>query len=96
VEELYGTWYQSGSFSLINVGNGFRCLRSLSFLFIIHKNVQRANQILSQQPPQGYHTETMDTEEQPTKNIRPADLQRSVQNKYDLKMLRPHLGKPVP
>jgi hypothetical protein len=32
VEELYGTWYQSGSFSLINVGNGFQCLRSFSFL----------------------------------------------------------------
>jgi len=39
---------------------------------IIHNNVQRANQILSQQPLQGHHTEAMDTEEQPTKNIRPA------------------------
>ena len=27
VEELYGTRYQSGSFSLINVGSAFRCLR---------------------------------------------------------------------
>ena len=27
VEELYGTWYQSGSFSLMNVGSGFHCLR---------------------------------------------------------------------
>jgi hypothetical protein len=34
VEELYGTRYQSGSFSLINVGSGFHCLRSFfSFLF---------------------------------------------------------------
>ena len=33
VEELYGTWYQSGSFSLINVGSGFHCLRSF-FLFL--------------------------------------------------------------
>jgi len=34
VEELYGTRYQSGSFSLINVGSGFHCLRSfLSFLY---------------------------------------------------------------
>jgi len=32
VEELYGTRYQSGSFSLINVGSGFHCLRSFSFL----------------------------------------------------------------
>jgi hypothetical protein len=31
VEELYGTRYQSGSFSLINVGSGFRCLRSVFF-----------------------------------------------------------------
>jgi hypothetical protein len=31
VEELYGTRYQSGSFSLINVGSGFHCLRSFSF-----------------------------------------------------------------
>jgi len=29
VEELYGTRYQSGSFSLINVGSGFHCLLSL-------------------------------------------------------------------
>jgi len=32
VEELYGTRYQSGSFSLINVGSGLHCLRSF-FLF---------------------------------------------------------------
>ena len=33
MEELYGTRYQSGSFSLINVGSGFYCLRSFfSFL----------------------------------------------------------------
>ena len=31
VEELYGTRYQSGSFSIINVGSGFHCLRRLSF-----------------------------------------------------------------
>jgi len=31
VEELYGTRYQSGSFSLINVGSGFHCLRSIFF-----------------------------------------------------------------
>ena len=34
VEEYYGTRYQSGSFSLINVGSGFYCLRSFfPFLF---------------------------------------------------------------
>ena len=32
VEELYGTRYQSGSFSLIYVGSGFYCLRSFFFL----------------------------------------------------------------
>jgi len=32
VEELYGAWYQSGSFSLINVGSGFHSLRSVVFL----------------------------------------------------------------
>ena len=31
VEELYGTRYQSGSFSLINVGSGFHCLRTFFF-----------------------------------------------------------------
>jgi len=30
LEEIYGTRYQSGSFSLINVGSGFHCLRSFS------------------------------------------------------------------
>ena len=34
VEELYGTRYQCGSFSLINVGSGFDCLRS-SFYFLL-------------------------------------------------------------
>ena len=33
VEELYDTRYQSGSFSLINVGGGFHCLRSFFFYF---------------------------------------------------------------
>ena len=32
VEELYSIWYQSGSFSLFDVGSGFHCLRSLSIL----------------------------------------------------------------
>jgi len=31
VEEFYSTQYQSGSFSLINVGSGFHCLRSFPF-----------------------------------------------------------------
>jgi hypothetical protein len=31
VEELHATWYQSGSFSLINVGSGF-LLPALIFL----------------------------------------------------------------
>ena len=35
VEELYGTRYQSGSFSLINVGSGFHCLRSFSFFLFL-------------------------------------------------------------
>ena len=30
-EQLYGTRYQSGSFSLINVGSGFHCLRNFFF-----------------------------------------------------------------
>ena len=33
VEELYGTRYQSGSFSIIDVGSGFHCLRG----FILEK-----------------------------------------------------------
>ena len=33
VEELYGTWYQSGSFSLFNVGSSFHFLRSIFFFF---------------------------------------------------------------
>ena len=33
VEELYGTRYQSGSFSLINVGSGLLCPRSFSTSF---------------------------------------------------------------
>ena len=34
VEKLYGTRYQSDSYSLINVGSGFHCLRNFSiFLF---------------------------------------------------------------
>ena len=31
VEELYGTWYQNDSFSLINVGSGLLCLRRFFF-----------------------------------------------------------------
>jgi len=35
--EAYSTQYQSGSFSLINVGSGFHCLRpSFSFFFSLH------------------------------------------------------------
>jgi hypothetical protein len=37
VEELYGTRYQSGSFSLTNVGSVFHCLRSF-FFFHLPKN----------------------------------------------------------
>jgi hypothetical protein len=33
VEELYGTRYQSGTFSLIYVGSGFHCLRSFFIFF---------------------------------------------------------------
>jgi len=33
VEEFYGTWYQSGSFPLVNMGSGFQCPRSSSFSF---------------------------------------------------------------
>jgi hypothetical protein len=36
VEELYGTRYQSGSFSLIDVGSGFHCLHSYYFHLHIH------------------------------------------------------------
>jgi len=39
VEELYGTRYQSGSFSLINVGSGCHCLRSFSFFFFSFHSV---------------------------------------------------------
>jgi hypothetical protein len=35
VEELYGTWYQSGSFFLIPVGSGFHCLRSFFLSFLL-------------------------------------------------------------
>jgi len=39
VEELYGTRYQSGSFSLINVGSGFHCLRSFFSFFCTWQHV---------------------------------------------------------
>ena len=35
VEELYGTRYQSGSFSLTNVGSVFHCLRSFFFFLFM-------------------------------------------------------------
>jgi len=40
VEKLYGTQYQSGSFSLIDVGSAFHCLRSFSFFsfLFVHKH----------------------------------------------------------
>jgi len=41
MEELYGTRYQSGSFSLINVGSGIHCLRSFSFLFYAKRGLHR-------------------------------------------------------
>jgi len=50
VEELYGTQYQSGSFSLINVGSGFHCLHSISFFSFfreqLNNSVTRALQSL--------------------------------------------------
>ena len=42
VEELYGTRYQSGSFSLIIVGSGFHCLHSFLFSSIVY--LQRLRQ----------------------------------------------------
>jgi len=36
VEELYGTRYQRGFFSFINVGSGFRCLHG----FLVHTLTQ--------------------------------------------------------
>jgi len=39
VEGLYGTRYQSGSSSLINVGSGFHCLRSFFFSFFSQPHV---------------------------------------------------------
>ena len=53
VEELYGTRYQSGSFSLINVGSGFHCLRSfflLELLLYTHRKNQLCN-LISCIPP---------------------------------------------
>jgi hypothetical protein len=35
VKELYSTRYQSGSFSLINVGSSFHCLRSFIFFSLL-------------------------------------------------------------
>jgi len=35
VEELYSTWYQSGSFSLFNAGSGFYCLSSFFLFFFL-------------------------------------------------------------
>ena len=46
VEELYGTRYQSGSFSLINVGSGFHCLRSFSFSFYPQQHTAVFNFVL--------------------------------------------------
>jgi hypothetical protein len=40
VEELYGTRYQSGSFSLTNVGSGFYCLHSFSFVFKVFHHIK--------------------------------------------------------
>jgi hypothetical protein len=45
VEELYGTQYRSGSFSFINVGSGFHCLRS--FFFFYSKRIGIYNLALS-------------------------------------------------
>jgi hypothetical protein len=42
VEELYGTQYQSGSFSLINVGSGFHCLRSFFFFLFLAGSIGSA------------------------------------------------------
>ena len=36
VDLLVVSQYQSGSFSLINVGRGFHCLRSLSFYLVVN------------------------------------------------------------
>ena len=40
MEGFYNTRYQSGSFSLINLGNGFHYLCSLSFLFSLRSRQQ--------------------------------------------------------
>jgi hypothetical protein len=39
VEELYGTRYQSGSFSLIDVGSGFHCLRSFFLTYSVSTGI---------------------------------------------------------
>jgi len=47
VEELCGTRYQSGSFSLINVGSGFHCLRSFFvFASLEHQHQMRSGLLL--------------------------------------------------
>jgi len=42
VEEFYGTRYQSGSFSLVNVGSGIPCLRSFSFFLFLDRGKSEA------------------------------------------------------
>ena len=68
VEELYGTQYQSGSFSLINVGSGFQCLRNIFFFFSClwlkigsssvfsncHGSENRSTKSLRKRKPPGY------------------------------------------
>ena len=43
VEELYSIWYQSGSFSFINVGSDFHCLHSFFLLFILSGKFSTSN-----------------------------------------------------
>jgi len=45
VEELYSTRIQSGSFSLINVGSGFHCLRSPFFFLFLFSTCMKSEHI---------------------------------------------------
>ena len=46
MEELYGTRYQIGSFSLINVGSGFHCLRRFFCFYRVHMHGQSKKRVV--------------------------------------------------
>ena len=48
VREFYETRYQSGSFSLLKLGNGFSCLRSFLFFTFQDRGMQMFTNLLQE------------------------------------------------